>query len=104
KRRRVRCNIKILQCNISAHSCVRGTTLRAALRDRFRSATLSARPKRSRTSAAQEPQNEVVMAVVVKALLFDVFGTLVDWRTSIARESEAILKPLGISVDWFAFA
>ena len=28
-----------------------------------------------------------------KAFFFDVFGTLVDWRTSIARESEAILKP-----------
>jgi 2-haloacid dehalogenase len=30
-----------------------------------------------------------------KACFFDVFGTLVDWRTSIAREAEAILKPLG---------
>ncbi len=39
-----------------------------------------------------------------KALLFDVFGTLVDWRTSIAREAEMILKPLGVSVDWLAFA
>jgi len=39
-----------------------------------------------------------------RALLFDVFGTLVDWRTSIARESEMILKPLGVSVDWLAFA
>ena len=27
-----------------------------------------------------------------KACFFDVFGTLVDWRTSIARETEAILK------------
>ena len=32
------------------------------------------------------------------------FGTLVDWRTSIAREAEAILKPLGHSLDWLAFA
>ncbi|HEY9192493.1 MAG TPA: haloacid dehalogenase type II [Methyloversatilis sp.] len=40
----------------------------------------------------------------VKALIFDVFGTLVDWRTSIARESEALLSPLGISIDWLAFA
>src|SRR5690348_7569824 len=40
----------------------------------------------------------------VKALFFDVFGTVVDWRTSIARESEAILKPKGYSVDWLAFA
>ena len=39
-----------------------------------------------------------------KALFFDVFGTLVDWRTSIAREAEAILKPLGHSLDWLAFA
>jgi 2-haloacid dehalogenase len=41
---------------------------------------------------------------MVKALFFDVFGTLVDWRTSIARESEAVLKPLGHSLDWLAFA
>jgi 2-haloacid dehalogenase len=40
----------------------------------------------------------------VKALFFDVFGTLVDWRTSIAREAEALLKPLGQSIDWLAFA
>jgi 2-haloacid dehalogenase len=39
-----------------------------------------------------------------KALFFDVFGTLVDWRTSIAREAEASLKPLGYSMDWLAFA
>ena len=30
-----------------------------------------------------------------KALFFDVFGTLVNWRVSIAREAELILKPLG---------
>jgi 2-haloacid dehalogenase len=39
-----------------------------------------------------------------KAYFFDVFGTLVDWRSSIAREAEAILKPLGYSLDWLAFA
>jgi 2-haloacid dehalogenase len=44
------------------------------------------------------------MSTQPKALLFDVFGTLVDWRTSIARESEQILKPLGVTVDWLAFA
>ena len=44
------------------------------------------------------------MPVAVKALFFDVFGTLVDWRTSIARESDAILAPLGYALDWFAFA
>lgn len=40
----------------------------------------------------------------VKALFFDVFGTLVDWRTSIAREARLILDPLGHKLDWLAFA
>ena len=38
------------------------------------------------------------------ALLFDVFGTLVDWRTSIAREAEATLATRGAAIDWLAFA
>jgi 2-haloacid dehalogenase len=40
----------------------------------------------------------------INALIFDVFGTLVDWRTSIARETEATLAPLGIQIDGLAFA
>jgi 2-haloacid dehalogenase len=40
----------------------------------------------------------------VKALFFDVFGTLVDWRRGIAREAEIILEPLGTTLDWLAFA
>ena len=40
----------------------------------------------------------------VKALIFDVFGTVVDWRTSVARESELVLKPRGYALDWLAFA
>jgi 2-haloacid dehalogenase len=40
----------------------------------------------------------------VKALLFDVFGTLVDWRTGVAREAKSVLKPLGYALDWLAFA
>lgn len=40
----------------------------------------------------------------VRALFFDVFGTMVDWRAGVAREAQAILKPLGYSLDWFAFA
>jgi 2-haloacid dehalogenase len=43
-------------------------------------------------------------AINVKALFFDVFGTLVDWRSGVAREAESILKPLGHSLDWQAFA
>jgi 2-haloacid dehalogenase len=44
------------------------------------------------------------MTAQPKALFFDVFGTLVDWRTSIAREAEAVLAPLGHRLDWLAFA
>ena len=40
----------------------------------------------------------------VQALIFDVFGTLVDWRNSIAREVHASLEPLGLEVDARAFA
>ena len=39
-----------------------------------------------------------------RALFFDVFGTLVDYRTSAAHEAERILKPLGFALDWAAFA
>lgn len=39
-----------------------------------------------------------------KAFFFDVFGTLVDWRSGIARETKAILQPLGHALDWHAFA
>jgi 2-haloacid dehalogenase len=41
---------------------------------------------------------------IVQALFFDVFGSLVDWRTSVAREARAILEPLGHTLDWEAFA
>jgi 2-haloacid dehalogenase len=40
----------------------------------------------------------------VKALVFDTFGTVVDWRNGVAREAERILKPLGYDLDWLAFA
>ena len=39
----------------------------------------------------------------IKALVFDVFGTVVDWRGSIIREGEA-LAAKGLQVDWPAFA
>jgi 2-haloacid dehalogenase len=41
---------------------------------------------------------------IAKALFFDVFGTLVDWRTSVAREAQKILTPFGYGLDWLAFA
>jgi 2-haloacid dehalogenase len=32
------------------------------------------------------------------------FGTVLDWRTGVARSVEATLKPRGYDLDWFAFA
>ncbi len=45
----------------------------------------------------QEVQN-------VAALTFDVFGTVVDWRTSIIREGRQLTRTRGIEADWEAFA
>ena len=39
----------------------------------------------------------------VKALTFDVFGTVVDWRRSIIAEAKAPGEKRGLSVDWAAF-
>jgi len=40
----------------------------------------------------------------VRALAFDVFGTVVDWRSSIVAELEAFGRRHGLSQDWPAFA
>jgi 2-haloacid dehalogenase len=42
--------------------------------------------------------------IEVRALFFDVFGTVVDWRSGIAREAENILRPAGYERDWISFA
>lgn len=38
----------------------------------------------------------------IKALAFDVFGTVVDWRGSIIRELEAFGASRGLAADWVA--
>ena len=41
----------------------------------------------------------------VKAVVFDTFGTITDWRGSVTRMGEALAKKKGIEgVDWEAFA
>jgi len=40
----------------------------------------------------------------IKALTFDVFGTVVDWRSSIIREGQALGRRKGLDVDWARFA
>jgi len=43
-------------------------------------------------------------AGTVRALTFNVFGTVVDWRGSIAREAAAIARSRGVTNDADAFA
>ena len=40
----------------------------------------------------------------VRAMTFDVFGTIVDWRSSIIAEGEALGARKGIDADWARFA
>jgi 2-haloacid dehalogenase len=43
--------------------------------------------------------------VDIRACLFDVFGTVVDWRTSVSRDLAAFARPRSLpAVDWLEFA
>lgn len=45
-----------------------------------------------------------VPLTAVKALTFDVFGTVVDWRTSVAGELRTTLGTKGYELDWYRLA
>jgi 2-haloacid dehalogenase len=47
---------------------------------------------------------ETSRAPAVKALVFDTFGTVVDWRTSVALEVDALARRKGLAVDGARFA
>ena len=40
----------------------------------------------------------------IDALLFDVFGTVVDWRSGVIRDGRALGEEKDLDVDWAAFA
>jgi 2-haloacid dehalogenase len=45
------------------------------------------------------------MPADIKACIFDVFGTVVDWRTSVSRDLAAFADRKGIAIiDWVGFA
>ena len=51
------------------------------------------------------PEEERPQALAdVEAMTFDVFGTVVDWRTSIIREGQVLGLEKGFDLDWEAFA
>jgi len=41
---------------------------------------------------------------MIEALLFDVFGTVVDWRTSLIRQLGDFGRANGLTADWFSLA
>ena len=53
----------------------------------------------AQSSGRSNPQ-----AALVKALVFDTFGTVVDWRTSVTQEVEGLAKRKGLTVDGAKFA
>lgn len=66
-------------------------------------AASGASPPLSRAAVAglQTPTTSNVHA---KILLFDTFGTVVDWRGSVTAEGEQLGRAKGLQVDWAAFA
>src|SRR5712691_2950124 len=40
----------------------------------------------------------------VQVLVFDTFGTVVDWRSAVIAEGEQLGRAKGLKVDWAAFA
>ncbi len=54
---------------------------------------------RTQSGGRPDPQLESV-----KALVFDTFGTVVDWRTSVTREVEELAKRKGLILDGATFA
>src|SRR5215475_4958364 len=83
--------------NSTRRTLIRHGTAWVALATLAGSGLFVPRPARAQ-GAAGLPMPEV------KALVFDTFGTVVDWRNGVAREAERILKPLGYDLDWLAFA
>ena len=53
---------------------------------------------------AQSASPPKVEFTAVKALVFDTFGTVVDWRTSVSQEVEQLAKKKGLKVDAEKFA
>ena len=83
--------------NITRRRLLEGATTVAAARAFGSLAVLEP----AKGSAQSRPS---ATAAGVKALVYDVFGTCVDWRNGVARDAERILKPLGYKIDWLAFA
>jgi len=75
-------------------------TLAASLQVRLKPDTAAGRPQPATTAGRAQPTTRID----VKALVFDTFGTVVDWRSSVAAEVAALAKQKGFTVDAARFA
>ena len=50
------------------------------------------------------PRIGSAVTVMPRAIVFDTFGTVVDWRGSIIEEGKAYAKRKGFELDWGDFA
>jgi 2-haloacid dehalogenase len=55
-------------------------------------------------AAQQAPAIRGAYRADIKMLVFDIFGTVVDWRGTIITEGQELSRTRGIGVDWAAFA
>ncbi|HEX4517682.1 MAG TPA: haloacid dehalogenase type II, partial [Polyangiaceae bacterium] len=58
----------------------------------------------SRAAAAAAARPGPVGARGVQLMVFDTFGTVVDWRNAVIAEGEKLGRDKGLTVDWPAFA
>jgi 2-haloacid dehalogenase len=61
-------------------------------------------PLQAAQQAASRIAPDLAAGGTVKALVFDTFGTVVDYRTTIISEGETLGKARGLAVDWAKFA
>src|SRR5438128_2509640 len=76
--------------------------LTTALATSAASSLLAARTSASARTSRFAPS--AVPGVRPQILVFDTFGTVVDWRSSVIAEGDRLGRAKGLNVDWAAFA
>jgi 2-haloacid dehalogenase len=56
----------------------------------------------TRAFASSPPPH--IQGMAIRALTFDVFGTMVDWRSAIVRDGSELSRRKGFELDWESFA
>src|SRR6266446_2777248 len=70
----------------------------------FSAVSAMALPAVSRAQSPVQGASASSREASVQILVFDTFGTVVDWRSAVIAEGEALGRSKGLTVDWAAFA